>query len=116
MVDGFWTVEFQGIPNFLTGGVATLFRNRIFGGDSEYFYLGTYGVNGSEIVANIQAIAFIGGARNVFGTAEKHFSISLVGSVQGSAIIAKGSRSDAPQHSIVMRLTKRADLPIEVPA
>src|SRR5258705_6225077 len=112
MVDGFWTVEFEGIPNFLGGGVAVLTRNRLFGGDSQYYYTGLYDTKDGTITAMIQISSFVPAAVTVFGTNEKQFGLRLDGAVNEKLINATAVRSDHTSVRLRMTLTKRAELPV----
>lgn len=111
MVDGFWTVEFQGIPGYVGGGVVVLLKGRIIGGDSQYYYTGTYTVVNDAIEGKIDVIAFVSQPASVFGTSEQRFGLTLSGQVRGVLIDAKGARAENPRMTMGMRLTRRSDLP-----
>ncbi len=111
MIDGFWTVEFEGVPNFLGGAVAVLTKNRIFGGDSQYYYSGFYEVKSGALTALIQVAAFIPGATTVFGSRDRSFSIQISGNADGQTITGLAVRSDMPTHKLNVILRKRAELP-----
>src|SRR5712692_724246 len=66
MLDGFWTVQFQG-PQGRDGGVAVFTRGKIFGGDSGYTYIGAYEENNNEVKARVSVQNFIPSVRNVMG-------------------------------------------------
>lgn len=110
MVDGFWTVLFEGVPNFLGGGVAVFLGNHIYGGDSQYFYTGLYDVKGSKISALLQITAFVPAPVNAFGTGEKMFSLQFDGIVEGNYIKGVGQRPDAPGVQLRMSLARRSEL------
>jgi len=110
MIDGLWTVEFEGVPNFLGGGIIVLSKNRLYGGDSQYFYTGLYDLKGSNITAMVQVNAFVAAPESVFGTREKQFPIQLSGVVQDKQIKGLAIRPDNPKFQIQLTLRKRADL------
>jgi len=111
MIDGFWTITFSGVPNFLGGGTACLTKNRIFGGDSQYFYTGLYDIKDGKITAMIQVTSFVPAPVTVFGTQEKHFNLRLEGIVGEDTIKGAAIRPENSNLRLQLTLTKRSDLP-----
>jgi len=111
MVDGLWTVEFEGVPNFLGGGVAVLANNRVYGGDSQYYYSGLYDIKEETLTAMLQIAAFVPAAVTIFGTHERQFSLQLTGTVKDDIIKATGTRADNPSLRLPMTLRKRTSFP-----
>jgi T3SS negative regulator,GrlR len=99
MVDGFWTVEFDGVPGFLGGAIAVLTKNHVVGGDSQYFYIGLYDVKDALLSALIQVTAFVPGATTIFGSKDRTFSIQITGQVSEQVITGTAMRPDQPTHS-----------------
>jgi len=110
-VEGLWTTQFEGVPNFLGGGVVMLLNGRIYGGDSEYFYSGLYSQTGPKFEAMVEVKAFAPAPTSVFGLKEQQFSVRIQGDIIGDNIAAIGMRPDFPQARLSMRLKKRADFP-----
>ena len=50
MIEAMWTVSFSTPQGTFGSGVAVFETGRIFGGDSMYFYLGSYTVSGSDVM------------------------------------------------------------------
>ena len=50
-MEGFWTVHFKGVQG-LGAGVATLIGGQVFGGDTGFFYIGTYSQQGNTMTAS----------------------------------------------------------------
>lgn len=111
MIDGLWTVEFEGVPNFLGGGVVFLFKNHLYGGDSQYFYVGLYDVKDGNVSAMVQVSSFVPAPETVFGTKERQFSIQLTGTLRDKQISGIAIRPDNPALRIRATLTKRSELP-----
>jgi hypothetical protein len=111
MLDGLWTVEFQGVPNFLGGGVAVLAGNRLYGGDSQYYYTGLYDLKDRSITALVEVTAFIPGATTIFGTQEKKFGLRLNGTISENVIDAIGTRADNPSLRLPVTLRKKTSFP-----
>ena len=111
MVDGLWTVEFEGIPNLLGGGIVFLLQNHLYGGDSQYFYTGLYDIRGDAIKAMVHVTAFVAAPETVFGTNERQFSLELTGTLRERQITGTATRPDNPNLRIRVALTKRSELP-----
>jgi hypothetical protein len=104
-MNGFWTAKFV-TPFGSGGGVAYFTANEVFGGDSGFTYLGTYQVNGAEIVAKLRIAPHFAGIPSVFGSTSQPFDLTITGSVQGNQMNGKGTASIAPGVSFQVNLTK----------
>ena len=111
MVDGFWTVEFIGIPGFTGGGVVLLSKGKLLGGDSQYYYTGQYTENKDTLDAHVIVNAFVAQPASVFGTNEQKFGLNLSGAIGSQVINANGSRAENPKMTMKLRLTRRGDIP-----
>jgi hypothetical protein len=67
MVDGLWTMEFMVAPNRYGSGVVVLKDGRILGGDSGYYYNGTYELIGTTLNATANIIKYNQNSISVFG-------------------------------------------------
>jgi hypothetical protein len=108
-VDGFWIVQFEGIQGG-GGGVAVLTKGQVFGGDSAYTYSGTYQTEGAAFKARVAVKNFLPGITNVLGVVGD-FELSLTGTVEGAIMTGKAALVGQPGAGIVVRLTKRGELP-----
>lgn len=109
MIDGsFWTVEFQSNLGSIGAGVVTFNSNHIQGGDTQYYYLGTYDVQGENINAEIKINRHFEHGESVFGTNEKEFSLRITGKVEEPVMMAKGFRPENPNTQIALKFTRRA--------
>ncbi|MFL6310532.1 MAG: GrlR family regulatory protein [Terriglobales bacterium] len=108
MLDGFWIIQIQ-TPQTTTGGVMILSKGKIFGGDNGFTWIGTYSgdqrlMKGRVVVHNFDpAVPSVLGAS---GDYEMHFS----GNVEGTAITGTAMIAGQAQHSVGVRMIKRADL------
>jgi hypothetical protein len=110
MFEGFWIVQFEGLAGG-GGGVAVFIKGRIFGGDSAYSYLGKYQTVGNSIKAQVSVHNFLPGIPSVVGITG-NFELQVEGTLKGNVIEAKGSLPSPQQTAgLVVRLTRRADLP-----
>ena len=109
MVDGFWIVQYEGMQGN-GGGVVMFTKGRVFGGDTGYTYLGTYTTKGHSVRARVSVRNFIAGIPSVVGVTGD-FELSIEGTVEGDTIRATGSLVGVQRPGIVLRLSKRSDLP-----
>jgi T3SS negative regulator,GrlR len=104
-MNGFWTAKFS-TPMGAGGGVAYFTANEVFGGDSGVTYLGTYQVNGTEIVAKLKITPHLAGVPSVFGSISQAFDLTITGTIQGTQMSGKGTASIAPGVNFQVNLTK----------
>jgi hypothetical protein len=109
MVDGFWIVQYEGLQGN-DGGVAVLTKGQIFGGDNAYIYTGSYQVEQKSIRAQIKVRAFLPNVPNVLGVVGD-YELSLTGVVEETIIKGKAALVGQPGAGIVVKLTKRGELP-----
>lgn len=106
-MEGFWTVQFQGVQG-MGAGVITLIGGQLFGGDSGFLYKGTYTKQGDSLTAQVQVKRYAPGMPSVMG--QEQFSLQLTGVVQGNAGKLTGAVPGTPlQFSAA--ITKQGDLP-----
>ena len=107
MVEGLWTVVFRA-GQISAGGVVVLQSGKIIGGDSQYYYIGTYSESGGRITATIRVQAFITNAVSVFGMPVGFFDLNLAGTINGNQGSASATTSTFPGLRLNMNLVRRA--------
>lgn len=107
MVQGFWTLQFQG-PQGLGTGVAVFVNGKVFGGDTGYTYQGTYTENGNNITARIRVANFNPAVTSVMGVVG-NFDLEIAGVLQGNTGNGTGSIPGRPGQ-LRLTLSKKADL------
>jgi hypothetical protein len=107
MVDGFWTVQFQGVQGG-GGGVAVFTNGKIFGGDSGFTYTGTYQENNNALKARVSVQNFVPGVPNVMGR-QGNFELEFTGTVSGDTINVAASLVGQPAMKLNARLTKKSN-------
>jgi hypothetical protein len=112
-IESLYVVEFGDIAGFgyRNGGVVILETNRVFGGDSGYFYLGDYSVFGDRFAACVKITKHNPSWENVFGDDAPQFEIRVLGSIEGDIIVAGMERLDRPGLRLPLRLVRKAPLP-----
>src|SRR5713101_127037 len=81
--EGLWSVEFISSPQSqgqmwsgVGAGVVVLETWKLFGGDSTYFYLGTYSFNAGKLTAIVDVKHYYGPRNAIFGDLEQ-FRLNL---------------------------------------
>jgi hypothetical protein len=106
-MEGFWTVQFNGVQGF-GWGVVTLIGGQLFGGDSSFLYTGTYTDQNNTLAARVHVQRAAPGAQSVMG--RDQFDLELTGTLQGNSIAAAGSIPGTPLR-FQAKLTKHGELP-----
>jgi len=112
-IESLYVAEFGDVDGFgfRNGGVVILETNRVFGGDSGYFYLGDYSVFGDRFAASVQITKHNPSWTNAFGDAAQRFDIRVLGTIGDEIITATMERLDRPGFSLPLRLVRKARLP-----
>src|ERR1017187_3255432 len=108
MLDGLWILQIQP-PPVTSGGVAVFINGKVFGGDSGFTWIGTYAADERLIKGHVYVHNFDPDVKSVLGMPgdyDMHFS----GNIQGDTIAGTAMIANQPQHTIALRLTKRANL------
>lgn len=113
-VEALYVVHFGDVqsPNqYRNGGVAVLETGRIFGGDSGYYYTGTYEIKAHQIHAGATVTKYNLAIGDVFGDNALKFEIDIIGNKNGDNYEGKMTRRDKPQFVLPIRLIRVAELP-----
>jgi len=110
MIEALWTVEFISTQESIGAGVVVFETNRIFGGDVSYYYLGNYEIKNGQLTSKIKVTHYFGKPSSIFGELKK-FTIRLSGKIEAPVMMAHGYLEENPELKIVVRCTRRADLP-----
>jgi hypothetical protein len=108
MVDGFWLLQYEGIQGS-GGGVLVLLNGRVFGGDSAYYYTGSYETKGPTLKARVQVRNFLAGVASALGV-EGDFELDVVGALEGDVIRGAASLVSTQGTGVAIKLTRRAKL------
>jgi T3SS negative regulator,GrlR len=108
MIDGFWTVKFQGTQGG-GGGVAVFTNGKIFGGDSGYTYTGTYQESNNQVKAKVSVQNFVPGVPNVMGR-QGNFDLEFSGTASGDTINGTANLAGQPAAKMNATMTKKSNL------
>ncbi len=107
-VDGFWTIQFQGVQG-AGGGVAVFTKGKVFGGDGGYTYTGSY-EGDPNIKARVSVQNFAPGVPNVMGR-QGNFELEFTGTVSGDTMDVSANLAGQPAQKLKGRLTRKSNLP-----
>jgi hypothetical protein len=107
-VDGFWIVRFTG-ANIYGSGVVVLANGKLFGGESGFYYIGTYEADGKVLKARVMIRNFDPAVQSGFGiVGDYEMDISVV--LQDNEMTGTAMLTNQPKHSLGIHLTKKANL------
>ena len=110
MVEALWTANFISGELNEGGRVVILETEKIYGGDSQFYYLGSYKINDGKISAKIKVTRYYGQGNSIFGQRES-FEIEVNGDTNSNKMILSGNLLNKPNNIISIGLIKREDLP-----
>ncbi len=90
--------------------MAVLTKGQIFGGDSGFTYTGKYEADDNSFRARVAVSNFLPDVPSIFGL-QGDYELSLAGTVDGHVIRGKAVLVGQAGVGIVVRLTKRKNLP-----
>jgi len=108
MIEGLWILQIQP-PPMASGGIVVFINGKVFGGDNGFTWVGTYIERDSLIKGRVHVHNFDPAVQSVLGVPgdyDMHFS----GNLQGDTIIGTAMIANQPQHSLAIRIEKRAPL------
>jgi hypothetical protein len=109
-LNGLWTASFASGTDDSGAGVVVLLDGTILGGNSSYYYTGTYLMDGPSFRGRMTATHFFGDLSKIFGPLR---SIRLVveGTGTEQVIMAQGFAPTEPSRRINIRLQRVKELP-----
>ena len=109
MIDGFWIVQVEAVQGS-GGGVVVLTKGHIFGGDNGFYYTGKYETVDKFLRARVTVRKFLPDIISLLGI-EGDYDMDLSATIDGDVIKGKATMVGQPGVGMVVRLTKRAELP-----
>lgn len=108
MLEGFWILRFD-TPQYTGGGVCVLINGKVFGGDNGFAWVGTYAGDDRLVKGRVHVRNFDPSVPSVLGL-PNDYEMDFSGNVQGDTITGTAMVASQPQHSLPIRLIKRAIL------
>jgi hypothetical protein len=110
MIEGLWSIEFGSNQGIFGTGIVILERERIFGGDANYFYLGKYKVENNTLKAEVESTHYSGKPLSVVDSGTK-LRFVFEGTADARIMYCKGYLASDPNIKVFANLIKRSDLP-----
>lgn len=110
MLEALWSVKFISNIEGFGSGVAVLETGRLLGGDTQYFYIGSYNVENGIANATVTVTHYAGPSMSLFGQA-KEVTLKLTGKPEHSEFDLQGFVVENPALNIRIHFTRRAELP-----
>jgi hypothetical protein len=108
MLDGLWILTIQP-PPVTTGGIVVFVNGKIFGGDNGFTWVGTFAEKGGLVKGRVTVHNFDPDIKSVLEV-DGDYEMYISGTVQGDTITGTAMIAQQPQHSLSIRLVKRANL------
>lgn len=108
MIEGLWIVQYEGTQGE-GAGVVVFVQGRVLGGDFGYTYEGGYATKDNWIAASVHVANFLPNIPNVMGFVGD-LDLEFKAPINENSIQGTMSLIGKPDMSIVVRLTKKANL------
>lgn len=108
MVDGFWILRIEN-PQNASGGVVLFINGKVFGGDNGFTWVGSYQSDGRVVKGRLHVENFDPAIPSILGV-PGDYDMDFSGNIQGDTIMGTAMLAKQPQHSLGVRLMKKANL------
>jgi hypothetical protein len=108
-VEGIWSAEFFSSLGGSGTGVVVIDCGQLRGGDSNYFYRGTYNLVGSQLQAQLAVMHYAGPLNNIFGPVGR-VNLSIEGGASPQWIMCQGYVTENPSMRISIKLRRLSNL------
>ncbi len=108
MLEALWSVIFVVPGGNYGAGVVVLENGTVRGGDSNYFYVGTFSVKDNVITAEASINHYFGAPNNVFGNVQKT-QVTLSGKIDYDTFDVSGQSQDL-NIPIIVRFKRIAEI------
>jgi hypothetical protein len=109
-LNGLWTASFSSETEDSGAGVVVLLDGVILGGNSSYYYTGTYFLEGPSFKCRMTATHFFGDLSKIFGPL-RSIRLAVEGTGTEQAILAQGYAPTEPSRRINIRLQRVKEFP-----
>ncbi len=104
-----WSIEFVSKLSSEGGGVIVLENGKVLGGDSNYFYIGSYDLKNNNFNATIDVKHYRGKFKPIFGKL-KEFILRLEGPYDEEDMLLTGNLLEDPTRELHIRLKYHAEV------
>ena len=108
MIEGLWIVYAEGPQGNSTGGVAIFTNGKIYGGDSGFYYVGTY--HGDAVVkARVAVHQFDPAVPNILGVGGD-YELNVTAMVDGDTMNGTAVVASLPNEQMAIKLVRKASI------
>jgi T3SS negative regulator,GrlR len=114
MIEGLWSVKFMSNNRDYGAGVVVFETSRVFGGDSNFIYLGHYGtIRDGVLTGTIEVRQYGFSNFSIFGPVPwgTSFTLEFSGEIGEDRIEGEGFVRESPDRRAAFVFEKQADLP-----
>jgi hypothetical protein len=108
-LEALWAVTFVASGRSLGGGIVVFETERVIGGDSNYYYMGSYKATGDDIIADVAVIHHAGPYNKLFGPLPR-VALTVKGTRHGKSIRGECTAVDHPSLKVRIQLKHLHDL------
>jgi hypothetical protein len=108
--EALWTIEFETTRGWTNGGVVVLETGRLFGGDSQFYYVGKYHY-AEPVTAEVRATHYHGSSTTAWSDDAQTFNVKLRGHVSPDRDRIEGTIERQGFPSTRFRMAKKEQLP-----
>ncbi len=109
-IEAMWTAKFQSNKGAFGTGIVVLETGRVFGGDSQYYYVGDYSLDGRQISVNISVTHYANDIDSIFGRL-REFTVILKGEMNEKKMDLRGQANQDGNLQIELTMGRVAELP-----
>jgi T3SS negative regulator,GrlR len=108
-LDGLWIVQFTA-KDIFGSGVVVFSGGKLFGGETGFYYVGSYESDGKVVQARVMVRNFDPSIPSGFGIPVSDYEMDVSATLQGYTMTGTAMIVNQPQYSLGIRLTKKANL------
>ena len=108
MIEGFWLLHAEG-PGGTVGGVVIFSNGKVFGGDSGFYYIGTYQEKNGILKSRVAVHNFDPSIVNILSVA-KDYELNVSAAIKDQTMTGTAVVPGVPNQSIALHLVKKANL------
>lgn len=112
MIEAIWTIEFKSGDKSYGAGILVFAGGRVFGGDSNFYYIGRYAVNGGRVCLRTTVHPYNDNRStdSIFG-ARDTFDVELAGQVEQTQMVLAGAIVGEANQTLTAIAKRRHEIP-----
>ena len=107
--------DFMSLGGYRNIGVAILEEGKVYGGDSGYYYIGEFAVQGNQLSAAVRIVKHDPNFVHIFGEPDTSYVVKIIGIIHNGIIQGSMERTDKAGLRLPVRLIWKEDLLLNTP-